>query len=135
MLRQLRQQLAGSVSVLCEVLVQTSVKVVECVTAYHGAYVQIGADDFLPLFSFLVIRSELPHAVAQSRLMEDFVFAAESMGVAGYFLASFLAAVSLIEDLGPRGDARGENEDADVAETQRMQSRLTLSPRPNDKTK
>jgi hypothetical protein len=130
MLRQLRQQQAGSVSVLCEVLVQTSVKVVECVTAHHASYVQIGADDFLPLFSFLVIRSELPHAVSQSRLMEDFVFPGESIGVAGYFLASFLASVELIEELGPRAEVRSEEEDAGA---QRMQSRLTLSPRPSDK--
>lgn len=44
---------APSVEVISEVLVQTSVKVVECVTRVNNAYVQIGADEMLPVFAFL----------------------------------------------------------------------------------
>jgi hypothetical protein len=70
-------------------------------------------------------------------LVRRYVFPAESMGVAGYFLASFLAAVALISELGPREEARaadaGGEDGADRGSgggAPHMQSRLTLSPRP-----
>ena len=44
---------APSVEVMSEVLVQTSVKVVESVTRVYNSYVQIGADEMLPVFAFL----------------------------------------------------------------------------------
>jgi hypothetical protein len=89
----------------------------------NKSYVQIGADEMLPVFAFLLVHCVLPHSVAQSLMLDHYTLSAECLGVHGYFVAQFLAAIGLVE-----GFSASEEE----VNPDNMTARLTLKSRPED---
>ena len=79
-------------------LIASSIRLVDCVTRYHNNYTALGADELLPLFAFLLIRAEIAHAVALQQFMELFILSPEVQGVAGYFAASYQAALDIVRN-------------------------------------
>ena len=49
----------------------------------------VGADDMLPLFVYVLIQAQLPHAYSEKRMMENFVPERLMMGSAGYSMATY----------------------------------------------
>jgi len=75
-----------------------------CITQYYkdsqsdNKQIQIGGDDLLPLFAYVVIRSGVPNLYSEYQYMQDFV-AGEGgclSGESGYFLVTFGTSLALI---------------------------------------
>lgn len=62
----------------------------------------IGADDLLPILSFVVLRSGLPQLVSECAALEEFIHEGYLIGEEGYCLTSLQSALSYVEQL-PRG--------------------------------
>ncbi|XP_023413795.1 VPS9 domain-containing protein 1 isoform X4 [Loxodonta africana] len=62
----------------------------------------IGADDLLPILSFVVLRSGLPQLVSECAALEEFVHEGYLIGEEGYCLTSLQSALSYVELL-PQG--------------------------------
>ncbi|XP_058384518.1 VPS9 domain-containing protein 1 isoform X3 [Diceros bicornis minor] len=62
----------------------------------------IGADDLLPILSFVVLRSGLPQLVSECAALEEFIHEGYLIGEEGYCLTSLQSALSFVELL-PRG--------------------------------
>uniref|UniRef100_G1PNA2 VPS9 domain containing 1 n=1 Tax=Myotis lucifugus TaxID=59463 RepID=G1PNA2_MYOLU len=62
----------------------------------------IGADDLLPILSFVVLRSGLPQLVSECAALEEFIHEGYLIGEGGYCLTSLQSALSYVELL-PRG--------------------------------
>ncbi|XP_076989444.1 VPS9 domain-containing protein 1 isoform X1 [Tamandua tetradactyla] len=62
----------------------------------------IGADDLLPILSFVVLRSGLPQLVSECAALEDFIHEGYLIGEEGYCLTSLQSALSYVE-LFPQG--------------------------------
>ncbi|XP_074171094.1 VPS9 domain-containing protein 1 isoform X2 [Rhinolophus sinicus] len=62
----------------------------------------IGADDLLPILSFVVLRSRLPQLVSECAALEEFIHEGYLIGEEGYCLTSLQSALSYVELL-PRG--------------------------------
>ncbi|XP_008561775.1 PREDICTED: LOW QUALITY PROTEIN: VPS9 domain-containing protein 1 [Galeopterus variegatus] len=67
-----------------------------------GAPAAIGADDLLPILSFVVLRSGLPQLVSECAALEEFIHEGYLIGEEGYCLTSLQSALSYVELL-PRG--------------------------------
>ncbi|XP_062033863.1 VPS9 domain-containing protein 1 isoform X2 [Lepus europaeus] len=65
----------------------------------------IGADDLLPILSFVVLRSGLPQLVSECAALEEFIHEGYLIGEEGYCLTSLQSALSYVELLpqGPLG--------------------------------
>ncbi|XP_006902926.1 PREDICTED: VPS9 domain-containing protein 1 [Elephantulus edwardii] len=85
----------------------------------------IGADDLLPILSFVVLRSGLPQLVSECAALEEFIHEGSLIGEEGYCLTSLQSALSYVELL-PRGalaqspgrirqESSGEGQDLDQA--------------------
>ncbi|KAK2491046.1 hypothetical protein MC885_008936 [Smutsia gigantea] len=61
----------------------------------------IGADDLLPILSFVVLRSGLPQLVSECAALEEFIHDGYLMGEEGYCLTSLQSALSYVELLPP----------------------------------
>ncbi|XP_045296020.1 VPS9 domain-containing protein 1 isoform X6 [Leopardus geoffroyi] len=61
-----------------------------------------GADDLLPILSFVVLRSGLPQLVSECAALEEFIHEGYLIGEEGYCLTSLQSALSYVELL-PRG--------------------------------
>ncbi|KAG8508163.1 LOW QUALITY PROTEIN: VPS9 domain-containing protein 1 [Galemys pyrenaicus] len=62
----------------------------------------IGADDLLPILSFVVLRSGLPQLVSECAALEEFIHEGFLVGEEGYCLTSLQSALSCVELL-PQG--------------------------------
>ncbi|XP_044617030.1 VPS9 domain-containing protein 1 isoform X2 [Equus asinus] len=62
----------------------------------------IGADDLLPILSFVALRSGLPQLVSECAALEEFIHEGYLIGEEGYCLTSLQSALSFVELL-PRG--------------------------------
>lgn len=62
----------------------------------------IGADDLLPILSFVVLRSGLPQLVSECAALEEFIHEGYLIGEEGYCLTSLQSALNYVELL-PRG--------------------------------
>ncbi|XP_075393071.1 VPS9 domain-containing protein 1 isoform X2 [Tenrec ecaudatus] len=62
----------------------------------------IGADDLLPILSFVVLKSGLPQLVSECAALEEFIHEGYLIGEEGYCLTSLQSALSYVELL-PRG--------------------------------
>ncbi|XP_027629261.1 VPS9 domain-containing protein 1 [Tupaia chinensis] len=67
-----------------------------------AAAAAIGADDLLPILSFVVLRSDLPQLVSECAALEEFIHEGYLIGEEGYCLTSLQSALSYVELL-PRG--------------------------------
>eukprot|EP00592_Proboscia_alata_P003205 CAMPEP_0194376282 /NCGR_PEP_ID=MMETSP0174-20130528/24705_1 /TAXON_ID=216777 /ORGANISM="Proboscia alata, Strain PI-D3" /LENGTH=1046 /DNA_ID=CAMNT_0039156867 /DNA_START=85 /DNA_END=3225 /DNA_ORIENTATION=+ len=59
----------------------------------------LGADEFLPIFIFCIVRAELERPCALSILLQSLCDQSKRIGETGYYLASFEAAISYVRDL------------------------------------
>lgn len=64
-----------------------------------GASVSLGADDFLPVFIYCVVRAELERPCALCVLLRTLCEPSKRIGETGYYLASFEAAIAHIGDM------------------------------------
>lgn len=65
----------------------------------HHTNYPLGADDFLPIFIFCVVRADMERPCALCILLQTLCDKLNRMGEIGYFLASFEAAIAHITDL------------------------------------
>mmetsp|Transcript_15149 Transcript_15149/g.43960 ORF Transcript_15149/g.43960 Transcript_15149/m.43960 type:complete len:663 (-) Transcript_15149:397-2385(-) len=65
----------------------------------YAKNVSLGADDFLPIFIFCVVRAELERPCALCVLLRTLCDREKKIGETGYFLASFEAAIEHIREL------------------------------------
>ncbi|XP_066541669.1 VPS9 domain-containing protein 1 isoform X2 [Hoplias malabaricus] len=59
----------------------------------------IGADDLLPILSFVALRSELPQLVSECAALEEFIHEGYLIGEEGYCLTSLQSALTYVESL------------------------------------
>ncbi|XP_076126243.1 VPS9 domain-containing protein 1 isoform X2 [Alosa pseudoharengus] len=59
----------------------------------------IGADDLLPILSFVALRTELPQLVSECAALEEFIHEGYLIGEEGYCLTSLQSALTYIESL------------------------------------
>ncbi|XP_006812406.1 VPS9 domain-containing protein 1-like [Saccoglossus kowalevskii] len=87
-----------------ECIVNTSRAICNCVEDYfemlgkprHGPDSAIGCDDLLPIFSFVIIKSQSPQLVSECSAMEEFIHEGYLFGEEGYCLTTLLTALSYI---------------------------------------
>ncbi|XP_074142251.1 VPS9 domain-containing protein 1 isoform X1 [Sminthopsis crassicaudata] len=93
-----------------ECIVRALRTICECAEEYCGAKesrlqpstMAIGADDLLPILSYVVLKSNLPQLVSECAALEEFIHEGYLIGEEGYCLTSLQSALSYVELL-PRG--------------------------------
>ncbi|XP_054856148.1 VPS9 domain-containing protein 1 [Eublepharis macularius] len=88
-------------------IVRTLRVICECAEEYWGgrdgrpqpASAAIGADDLLPILSFVVLKSNLPQLVSECAALEEFIHEGYLIGEEGYCLTSLQSALSYVETL------------------------------------
>ncbi|KAJ7997765.1 hypothetical protein DPEC_G00215520 [Dallia pectoralis] len=63
----------------------------------------IGADDLLPILSYVTLRCELPQLVSECAALEEFIHEGYLIGEEGYCLTSMQSALQYVESLHTRG--------------------------------
>uniref|UniRef100_A0A7M4EME6 VPS9 domain containing 1 n=2 Tax=Crocodylus porosus TaxID=8502 RepID=A0A7M4EME6_CROPO len=77
----------------------------ECAEEYCGAResqppaAAIGADDLLPILSYVAVRSSLPQLVSECAALEEFIHEGYLIGEEGYCLTSLQSALAFLESL------------------------------------
>ncbi|XP_042294487.1 VPS9 domain-containing protein 1 isoform X2 [Sceloporus undulatus] len=90
-----------------ECIVRTLRIICECAEEYCGssegksqpAAAAIGADDLLPILSYVVLKSNLPQLVSECAALEEFIHEGYLIGEEGYCLTSLQSAISYVESL------------------------------------
>ncbi|KAK2545622.1 Vps9d1 [Columba livia] len=89
-----------------ECIVRALRSICECAEEYCGAgdgqgptSAAIGADDLLPILSYVVLRTGLPQLVSECAAMEEFIHEGYLIGEEGYCLTSLQSALSYLESL------------------------------------
>ncbi|XP_039186814.1 VPS9 domain-containing protein 1 isoform X1 [Crotalus tigris] len=87
-----------------ECIVRTLRVICECAEEYcgsrlHPASAAIGADDLLPILSFVVLQSNLPQLVSECAALEEFIHEGYLIGEEGYCLTSLQSALSYVQSL------------------------------------
>ena len=67
----------------------------------------VSADDFLPMFTFVLAQSALPQLVIIKELMTNLVANEETYGECGYYLATLEASLAHIEELSDQLERKG----------------------------
>ncbi|XP_061450507.1 VPS9 domain-containing protein 1 isoform X2 [Rhineura floridana] len=88
-------------------IVRTLRVICECAEEYCGgsegrtqpASAAIGADDLLPILSYVVLKSNLPQLVSECAALEEFIHEGYLIGKEGYCLTSLQSALSYVESL------------------------------------
>ncbi|KAF6079914.1 VPS9 domain containing 1 [Phyllostomus discolor] len=92
-----------------ECIVRALRAICACAESYHRAQepapeagpppgsAAIGADDLLPILSFVVLRSGLPQLVSECAALEEFIHEGYLIGEGGYCLTSLQSALSYLE--------------------------------------
>mmetsp|Transcript_820 Transcript_820/g.1568 ORF Transcript_820/g.1568 Transcript_820/m.1568 type:complete len:649 (+) Transcript_820:86-2032(+) len=70
----------------------------------HGGKDLVGADDFLPVFIFCVVKANLERPCALCVLLSTLCDKLNAIGEIGYFLASFEAVIAHLQQLNPAED-------------------------------
>ncbi|XP_035252264.1 VPS9 domain-containing protein 1 isoform X1 [Anguilla anguilla] len=90
-----------------ECIVRTLRLICVCAEDYRGmqdpdvppSTAAIGADDLLPILSFVALRTELPQLVSECAALEEFIHEGYLIGEEGYCLTSMQSALSYVESL------------------------------------
>ncbi|XP_026575620.1 VPS9 domain-containing protein 1 isoform X1 [Pseudonaja textilis] len=87
-----------------ECIVRTLRIICECAEEYCGSRLQpasaaIGADDLLPILSFVVLQSRSPQLVSECAALEEFIHEGSLIGEEGYCLTSLQSALSYVQSL------------------------------------
>ncbi|XP_043839669.1 VPS9 domain-containing protein 1 isoform X2 [Dromiciops gliroides] len=88
-----------------ECIVRALRKICECAEEYCRAkesrlqpsMMAIGADDLLPILSYVVLKSNLPQLVSECAALEEFIHEGYLIGEEGYCLTSLQSALSYVE--------------------------------------
>lgn len=83
---------------------EESLRKKEIITEVSNAYpgqpsCSLGADEFLPIFIFSVVRAELERPFALCALLKSLCEQSKFIGETGYYLASFEAAIEYIREV------------------------------------
>ncbi|XP_064610731.1 VPS9 domain-containing protein 1-like [Liolophura sinensis] len=97
-----------------ECLVRVSKCACQCVEEYYKNTAKdsskkqpnIGADDLLPILTYVIIRSRLPQVVSECQAMEEFIHEGYLMGEEGYCLTSVQTAINYIVSIHKRAIAK-----------------------------
>jgi len=71
-------------------------------SGYYDSQAQnsaVSADDFLPMFTFVLVQANLPHLLITKELMTTLVDDEETYGECGYYLATLEAALKHVADM------------------------------------
>ncbi|XP_067651930.1 VPS9 domain-containing protein 1-like isoform X2 [Haliotis asinina] len=87
-----------------ECVVRVCREVCSCVEQYYRSIEadtnkktpSVGADDLLPILSYVVVRSQMPQLVSECQAMSEFIHEGYIMGEEGYCLTSLQTAVNFI---------------------------------------
>ncbi|XP_072278712.1 VPS9 domain-containing protein 1 isoform X2 [Pyxicephalus adspersus] len=86
-----------------ECIVRTLRVICECADEYCAtpgtAWDSIGADDLLPILSFVVLRSGMSHLLSECSALEEFIQERSLIGEEGYCLTSLMSALVYLETL------------------------------------
>lgn len=86
-----------------ESLVKCSRLICRCVEEHYntigGNVPAIGADDLLPILSYVIVRTGLPQIVSECSILEEFIHEGYIMGEEGYCLTSVQTALKYLETL------------------------------------
>ncbi|XP_078527135.1 VPS9 domain-containing protein 1 [Lissotriton helveticus] len=90
-----------------EIIVRTLRLICECAEDYcnegetkpQSSTAAIGADDLLPILSYVVLKSQLPQLVSECVALEEFIHEGYLIGEEGYCLTSLLSALTYVESL------------------------------------
>nr|XP_015223465.1 PREDICTED: VPS9 domain-containing protein 1 [Lepisosteus oculatus] len=90
-----------------ECIVRTLRLICECAEDYQSCHTPagspstaaIGADDLLPILSYVALRSELPQLVSECAALEEFIHEGYLIGEEGYCLTSMQSALSYVQSL------------------------------------
>ncbi|NXH49601.1 VP9D1 protein, partial [Dicaeum eximium] len=89
-----------------ECIVRALRGICECAEEYCGtrdarslATAAIGADDLLPILSYVVLQTELPQLLSECAALEEFIHEGYLIGEEGYCLTSLQSALSYVESL------------------------------------
>ncbi|XP_069037493.1 VPS9 domain-containing protein 1 [Lepisosteus oculatus] len=90
-----------------ECIVRTLRLICECAEDYQScrtpagspSTAAIGADDLLPILSYVALRSELPQLVSECAALEEFIHEGYLIGEEGYCLTSMQSALSYVQSL------------------------------------
>lgn len=66
-----------------------------------SAPVALGADDLLPLFIWVVLRSQCPYLHSNCAYIQSFLSPVRLIGQAGYSLVNLESAIAFLTDIGP----------------------------------
>lgn len=83
------------------VLKATADAICDCVLEYWKGRMdpkklRIGGDEILPLFTYVIVKANVPKLYSESKLMEDFLSDSDLLGELGYMLVTFQTALSYI---------------------------------------
>jgi hypothetical protein len=76
-------------------------------TQEHDGKGVVGADEFLPVFIFCVVKANIDRPCALTILLRTLCDRSNSIGEIGYFLASFEAAITHLQEI----DLKKDNEE------------------------
>ncbi|XP_048735717.2 VPS9 domain-containing protein 1-like [Ostrea edulis] len=85
-----------------ESLVKSSRLICRCVEEHYSdaeKVPSIGADDLLPILSYVIIRTGLPQIVSECSILEEFIHEGYIMGEEGYCLTSVQTALQYLKSL------------------------------------
>lgn len=86
-----------------ESLVKSSRLICRCVEEHYNTIGEnapaIGADDLLPILSYVIVRTGLPQIVSECSILEEFIHEGYIMGEEGYCLTSVQTALKYLETL------------------------------------
>ncbi|KAK1163469.1 VPS9 domain-containing protein 1-like [Acipenser oxyrinchus oxyrinchus] len=90
-----------------ECIVRTLRLICECAEEYRTSHepatlhssAAIGADDLLPILSYVALKSDLPQLVSECAALEEFIHEGYLIGEEGYCLTSMQSAVTYVESL------------------------------------
>uniref|UniRef100_A0A673YSM7 VPS9 domain containing 1 n=1 Tax=Salmo trutta TaxID=8032 RepID=A0A673YSM7_SALTR len=71
-----------------------------CLHEAESKTAAIGADDLLPILSYVALRCELPQLVSECAALEEFIHEGYLIGEEGYCLTSMQSALQYVESLG-----------------------------------
>lgn len=78
-------------------LVKVSQQIGDCTTVENGYERKLGADEMLPLLSYVIVQSRVPHLISECNMLELLFDMKYMLGEEGYALSSFLASLKCIE--------------------------------------
>jgi len=88
-------------------LIDTAKAIVTCIDDYRKAkglgdgkeQVIVGGDELLPLFTYLMIKAQIPFVYSESKFIDFFAADSDLMQEGGYLLATFQMSLTIVEKL------------------------------------